>query len=335
MSGKIEGMPNGVLLLMSDEKGVADTLGVTTVAGSVFEFTGIVDGPIAAYITTSDGKYYIPLILENTSFMVNATQTGALIKGGESQDIFGQFTRINVELLKEQRRIQDEYRQAQWDRNGTKMQALQKELGTVLIKARQLEKELLRKYADTYVAAYVIAAGMEQADEELLKEKYSLLTNSAKATVPGRAVAAYIEMAGKLIEGNVVPDFTVVSPMEDSLSLYPLRGKLKLIHFWAYDNYPSREANVDLVVLYQKYHLKGLEIVSISEGQDKQAWKKALNVDGMTWKHGLDGRSAIARHYHVRQLPYTILLDDENRIVAKGLLGKELQKRVGELLKKK
>ena len=57
----------------------------------------------------------------------------------------------------------------------------------------------------------------------------------------------------------------------------------------------------------------------------------------MIWTNGSDLKgfdSEIARLYLVNDVPYTILIDGENRIVAKNLRGKNLQKKVGELLKK-
>ena len=58
-------------------------------------FTGKVDSPSAAYIMISNGKEMIPLILENVPFTINLSKQGALIQGGEQQEIFGQFNRIS------------------------------------------------------------------------------------------------------------------------------------------------------------------------------------------------------------------------------------------------
>ena len=87
--------------------------------------------------------------------------------------------------------------------------------------------------------------------------------------------------------------------------------------------------------MYQKYHLRGLEIVSISRDSNMQVWEKAINTDGMFWKQGIDSSSVVFDHYHVQTVPYILLLDEENKIIAKGLKGKALQKKIGEELKKK
>ena len=45
--------------------------------------------------------------------------------------------------------------------------------------------------------------------------------------------------------------------------------------------------------------------------------------------------SEIVTSYCVKTLPSTFILDEENRIVAKNLRGKELEKKIDEMLKKK
>ena len=170
---------------------------------------------------------------------------------------------------------------------------------------------------------------------EVLKARYGILSDAAKETVPGRAVEAFIEELEKLTEGELAPDFTVVSPQGDSLSLHPLKAKAKLIHFWTSGNNACRENNVELLDIYQKYHLKGLEIISVSRDQDRSNWLKAVNEDGMVWKHGIDGNAVVFQRYHVLSVPYTILLNEENEIVGKNLSTAALKNKLAELLKKK
>ena len=54
----------------------------------------------------------------------------------------------------------------------------------------------------------------------------------------------------------------------------------------------------------------------------------------MIWIHGFDENHRVADLYHVKKLPTIILLDAENQIIAKNLFGKDLQRKIGEFLKK-
>ncbi|MBS7156439.1 MAG: hypothetical protein KH112_12640 [Sanguibacteroides justesenii] len=68
---------------------------------------------------------------------------------------------------------------------------------------------------------------------------------------------------------------------------------------------------------------------------DKAAWVKAIRDDKLSWKQGSEllQTPQVVILYDIQAIPYTILLDANNRIIAKDLRGKELRKKVAELLK--
>lgn len=182
ISGKITGIPDGKLLLITEESGRPDTLAKTNLVNGAFVFTGKVESPMAVYITGAGQEGTIPLILENVNYMMNVGKTGALIQGGKQQEIFNLFSRNNMKLLQTQNWIQQEFQQAEQTGNKNGMQTLRKQFEEAIINARQEEEELLKQYADSYVAAYVVAAGARQFELESLKIRYGLLGDAAKAT---------------------------------------------------------------------------------------------------------------------------------------------------------
>lgn len=101
---------------------------------------------------------------------------------------------------------------------------------------------------------------------------------------------------------------------------------------------PCRAENVNFIKIYKRYRPQGLEIISVSIDTDKQAWLTAIGQDGCDWKNVSDLKgehSEIATEYCVKGIPCTFILDEENRIVAKNLRGKDLEKKISEMLKKK
>lgn len=132
-------------------------------------------------------------------------------------------------------------------------------------------------------------------------------------------------------------DFTIKKANEDALVLKDVKGKVKLIHFWVSWSIPCRQENINLLKIYQTYHTKGLEIISISLDHNKMEWLKAVGHNGMIWENGSDlkgQQSEIARLFFVKKLPYSLLLDEDNVIVAKNLQGNILQEKIAKLLKK-
>ena len=106
--------------------------------------------------------------------------------------------------------------------------------------------------------------------------------------------------------------------------------------FWASSCGRCRGENPNVVKMYEKFHPKGLEILSVSLDEDKDAWLKAIEDDKLTWNHVSDlkgWQNAAAQLYCVNGIPHLVVLDENNVIVAKDLRGEELQNKVAELLK--
>jgi len=332
ISGKVSGMTDGTLLLIANEREKPDTLGSVTVKNGVFVFTGKVNAPVAAYLAPSDGNGMIPLILENANFMVNVSDRGAMIQGGKQQELLTRFTRISQAFLAEQAKVAAEAQQP-----GANVQALQDRVNKAYEASVNATIELIKANPDEYATAHVIALGISGETEEGLRSKYDLLGEAARATIPGKRIAAALEQYEKLAIGEVAPNFTTEKPDGNTFSLYDLPGKLKLVYFWVSTNPLCRQDNTDLVKLYLQYRPLGLEIVSISLDENRGEWRNAIGMDGMVWTNGSDLQgfaSPIARLYMVHELPATFLVDAENRIVAKGLRGDALRDTVAKLLKK-
>ena len=332
ISGKVNGIADGKMLLVSEESGKPETLATTMINNGVFTFTGKVNQPVAAYLTLESGDGMIPLILENANFMVNVSGAGALIQGGKQQELLTRFTRISQSFMAEQAKVAAEAQQP-----GANVQALQDRVNKAYEASMKATLELIKANPDEYATAHVIALGISGETEEGLRSKYDLLGEAARATVPGKRIAAALEQYEKLAVGEMAPNFTTEKPDGNTFSLHDLPAKLKLVYFWVSTNPLCRQDNIDLVKLYLQYRPLGLEIVSISLDENRGEWRNAIGMDGMVWTNGSDLQgfaSPIARLYMVHELPATFLVDTENRIVAKGLRGDALRDTVAKLLKK-
>lgn len=138
-----------------------------------------------------------------------------------------------------------------------------------------------------------------------------------------------------LMVGGEAPDFSGQSPDGETIKLSDLRGKVVLIDFWASWCGPCRRENPNVVKMYNKYHDKGFEILGVSLDSSKERWVGAIEQDGLTWPHISDlkkWQSEYAALYGVRSIPHTVLLDAEGKIIARGLRGINLEKKVAEVL---
>jgi len=143
-----------------------------------------------------------------------------------------------------------------------------------------------------------------------------------------KKITKEVQTLARLRIGAPAPELVLQTPEGDTIRVSDFRGKITLIDFWASWCGPCRRENPNVVRLYQKYHPKGFEIFGVSLDQNREPWIRAIQQDGLVWKHGSDLKgwnSVAAQTYGVNAIPYTVLIDEQGRIIAKGLRGSQLE----------
>ncbi|WP_127130913.1 peroxiredoxin family protein [Pseudoflavitalea rhizosphaerae] len=116
-----------------------------------------------------------------------------------------------------------------------------------------------------------------------------------------------------------------------------LKSRYTFIDFWASWCGPCRAQGRHLVPVYKQYRQKGFEVIGISLDTDAKAWKKAILADGYPWTNLSDLKgfeSPVSKKYGITEIPRNFLIDSSGVIVAKDLHGKELERKLAELLDK-
>lgn len=138
--------------------------------------------------------------------------------------------------------------------------------------------------------------------------------------------------------GGEAPDFVQADTAGNDVKLSSFRGKVLLVDFWASWCGPCRKENPNVVRMYEKYKSKGFEILGVSLDSNKDRWLDAIKADKLVWQHVSDLKgwsNAVAQAYSVSSIPHTILLDQNGKILARGLRGAALEQKLGELLDNK
>ncbi|MEN3041400.1 MAG: thioredoxin-like domain-containing protein [Bacteroidia bacterium] len=144
----------------------------------------------------------------------------------------------------------------------------------------------------------------------------------------------FLQAEGALRRGRPAPDIALPDPDGKIRRLSELRGKWVLVDFWASWCRPCRIENPNVVRLYQKYNPKGFDIFGVSLDTNKEAWLQAIKTDNLSWIHVSDlkgWQSAGAQLYRVSGIPFTVLVDPEGKIAAKGLRGASLEAKLREI----
>lgn len=131
------------------------------------------------------------------------------------------------------------------------------------------------------------------------------------------------------------PEISLPNPDGEEMKLSSLRGNYVLIDFWASWCQPCRIENPNVVRLYNKYKDKNFEIFSVSLDDNKEQWVKAIQADGLVWKHHvsdlLKWNTPMTQKYQFNGIPHTVLIDPEGKIIATQLRGQSLERKLYEI----
>lgn len=311
-----------------------------------FEFTGKVDEP-SFHVLSFNDQQVVTVILENGE-RLEITAAG--------DDPQGDF---NITGSRENDRLQE---MSTLQRGlETKVQALQQRMqsasspeqqAAVMADYEKLQGEAateMKARLDTMGASLASLLALNVLNPEESEEDFKRFETLAQQFQKERPNSTYTKQLTESVDqlrqaraasvqiGDDAPDLTFDTPEGGSISLSSLRGKYVLIDFWASWCKPCRQENPNVVRLYNEYQNKNFEILGVSLDENKDRWVKAIEQDGLIWKHisDLQGwQSAAAEKYNVRAIPATFLVDPAGKVIAKNLRGPSLRKKLEELLGK-
>ena len=204
-------------------------------------------------------------------------------------------------------------------------------------KLASLTNEFL-KNNDNIILAYTMLSNIEMRDMGFreTKEIYASMGEGAKSTHYGAIIKERIERMEKTVGGALAPDFTLPDLNGNQVTMSAIKGKIKIIDFWASWCGPCRMNNPALKKIYDEFHSKGLEIIGVSLDNKKNGWQKAIEKDGLNWINvsSLKGWDCeVVQQYNVKGVPSLFILNENNRIIATGLRDEELRSFLEERLK--
>ena len=338
INGKIPEMPSGRMIVITQLVDRVDTLGQGDIHGGKFVVEGEMNEPCVALIYVEGyGGGFVFILDSDAPYEMELFQSGkSVIKGGKLQSELIAYQGIVAEENEKIKAVRTKLEEARNAKHYRTASELQKKLEQAMAEAQTRLGKVVERNKDNVFAAYIQTAGMERMDLNRLKECYESLSDKAKMTGPGRLVAARIQALEGVDVNAVAPNFTLQTPEGKDVSLYDVKGKLKIIDFWASWCGPCRMENPNMVKLYAAFRDKGLAVVSVSLDEKKDKWTEAIQKDGLTWLHLSDlkgWKGEVVKLYNIDGVPTIFVLDENNRIVAKNLRGEKLRVFVEERLK--
>ena len=121
-------------------------------------------------------------------------------------------------------------------------------------------------------------------------------------------------------DGELAPDFALLSPEGERIALSDFRGKTVVLNFWATWCPPCRAEMPELQAAWEERG-EGDDLVVFSVDFDETAGEvnDFFEDFGLTFPVALDGGGSVAEHYGVRGLPATFFIDAGGVLRSKNL----------------
>ena len=324
-----------ITLIAYNDNHQLDTIAKSPIVNGKFTLSGSVSESKVGYLLINERlKDYVPILLDDATYqMVVDGDVVISITGTKEQDILSKFIATQIE----QNKLLEEFRNRPLDdrRNDSIKRVYRERDAKISAKAKEEQYKLLEKYPDCLATPIFYNLSYRDKGLEELTFIYGKLTGAGKDNGYAKKILQRIEKLQALEKGAVAPNFSLKTPEGETLSMHEIPGKVKIIDFWASWCYPCRKENPFMVKLYEKYHDKGLEIIGVSLDNDHKKWTAAIEKDGLPWIQ----ISALKKWkceavglYDVRSVPHTVILDGENRIIARNVRGEKLEKLIAEIL---
>lgn len=303
--GEITGMENGMIYLRRYEDKAFTDVDSALVSNGKFVLRGTVSEPLIHGIATSrDSRYPLLFFLDKGEADVRIDEgTGSIkVTGSPVNDLYFE----NAPLIRV-----DNYRL----------------------------DSLVQVHPASPVGAYFLMRDFAwRLDLKEIKGLRSQFDQSLEGSFYINQIDSLIGRLERLQVGATAPDFTLPDTDGNPVSVSSFRGKYVLLDFWASWCPDCRRENPNLVAAYHRFKGDNFAVLGVSLDRTREAWLKAIEKDKLEWVNVSDLKdwnSEVAVRYAIRWIPTSYLISPDGKILAVGLEGEDLVRKLAEVLEPK
>lgn len=337
ITGTVEGAYDGEFLYMMEKvKREFIKIDSTVISQGKFTFKGEQETPVNRYLVYSDDEspLLVDFFLESGTIKVDLNEVYSTATGTTLNNAYQGFKNDMQRIIDKQKALyqvlstpalSEEEREAKMN----ELEEVEEEMFNTV-------KSGIEKNASNQLGVFLLGQYnyyLDYADLEVLIEQIPATLQEEETIIK---LKERLQYAKATEVGKKFVDLNLSTPQGDPIKLSDVAGKGKyvLLDFWASWCGPCRREMPKLVEAYAQYKDKDFEIVGLSLDRDAEAWIKGIEQLGITWPQMSDLKywdSESSKQYAVRSIPHLMLLDKEGTIIARGMKGDELLKKLAEL----
>jgi len=343
LTGKLTGRDTGKLMLQyfsKDKKVVKDT---AWLKDGKFVYSGFISDPQPAVIVGNVKSMWVnepnltTIFIEPADMKLSLVENDfkhAVLTGSRSQAEMDTLQNINAAQVNRSldalEKEYDKYLDLRY--KGDTSHTIQNKLDEIRNKILPYEEEkkliiyaFVSNHPNSYISPYLLMyyIGRKKLPVDSAMQFYQAFTPQVKYSFYGNIFSDQIKALAviKLGIGTPAPGFALTDINNKPLNLADYKSKsYVLIDFWASWCAPCRDLGPYLKSLYQKYHAKGFDIISLSIDEDSKAWKDAITKDQTNlWHHALTHNTGAADElplkYGLTGVPALYLVDKDGLLI--------------------
>ena len=340
ISGAVEGLNDGDTLFITNDLQTGIPTDTLIVKDGKFELSGETDSTYLCMVYSEKrNELNTPFFIEPGNISIKLVETpGASRVGGTKCN--EQWQELNDSVMtigKEINRIAEHIYgntvdEMEQQKGMEQIEKLNQRFSAIVVKTT--EKNIKNEFGYFLLTYYP----EELIDNQTRMKLIDKLPDEKQKRPAIQKMLANLKQASESAEGMTIKDFT--QPGLDGTPVSLLgevsKSKITVIDFWASWCGPCRQEMPFMVELYDKYKDKGLNIIGISLDEDSDAWKAATQQLNIPWVQMSDLKgweNVIAKHFCVNSIPHTIVVDQQGKILKRGLRSEKLEEFVVDQLK--